>query len=208
MRLVWASVWECPPNVRAWIVGGGDLLRAFTRKWTVGHGSRSPVVLLLGLTIALVLLPSAQAHGPCRASVTEVGCLEPSSGPPGTRVTIVGTTVYRVVWNANVFYSDVHYRRGAKTVQLLSLSHVRRSADFVVPRARPGVYPVAIYDGGEGGEHYTWNSFRVRGSSSSWRTVVPWFVLPALVLLAAAAWFALSGKGTRTTTRFHARRHW
>jgi hypothetical protein len=167
----------------------------------MSHGNRGPVVLLFGLTILLAPLSSAQAHGPCRLSVTEVGCLKPPSGRPGTRVTIVGTPVYKVVWNANVFYSDMHYRRGAKTVELLSLSHARRSAEFVVPRARPGVYPVAIYDGGEGGEHYTWSSFRVGGPSSVWGTVAQWLVLPAIVLVGATVWLGRSRIRSTVTGR-------
>lgn len=156
---------------------------------TMRHGNRSLVVLLFGLANALVPPSIAQAHGPCRVSVTEVGCLKPPSGGPGTRVTIVGTTVYKVVWNENIPYdAELHYRRGAKTIELLSLPHVTRNVEFVVPRAPPGVYPVAVYDGAEGGEHYTWNSFKVSGSSSFWRTVAPWLVLPTIGLLAAILW--------------------
>lgn len=150
---------------------------------------------IVAFAIGLVHLTSAQAHGPCRVSVTVVGCLQPSSGGPGTRVTIVGTTAYKVVWNENVVYdSELHFHRGAKTVQLLRLSHGERNVEFVVPRTPPGSYPVAIYDGAEDGQHYTWNVFKVNGSSSSsfWQRVAPWLALPAIALLGA---MLLLGRG-------------
>jgi hypothetical protein len=152
-------------------------------------------VWIVAFAIGLVHLTSAQAHGPCRVSVTVVGCLQPSSGGPGTRVTIVGTTAYKVVWNENVVYdSELHFHRGAKTVQLLRLSHGERNVEFVVPRTPPGSYPVAIYDGAEDGQHYTWNVFKVNGSSSSsfWQRVAPWLALPAIALLGA---MLLLGRG-------------
>ena len=35
---------------------------------------------------------------------------------------------------------------------------------FRVPRVAPGRYAVIIYDGAEGGTHYTWSFFRVTRS--------------------------------------------
>jgi hypothetical protein len=156
----------------------------------VGQSDRAAAFVLSGLSLAVVAVAGAQAHGPCRTTTTEVGCLSPSSGNPGARITIFGTTVYKVVWNENVAYdSESHYRRGARTIELLRLRRVRRNVKFVVPRAEPGVYPVAIYDGAEGGEHYTWNLFRVTKSSSAWLVGRPLLVMAAIVLLAAVVWF-------------------
>jgi hypothetical protein len=161
-----------------------------SRKDNVGRSGRAAAFVLSGLTLAAVAVSEAQAHGPCRSSATKVGCLSPSVGGPGACVTICGTPVYKVVWNQNVAYdSESHYKRGARTVELLRLPRVRRNVQFVVPRAKPGVYPVAIYDGAEGGEHYTWNLFRVRKSSSAWLVAWPWLVIAAIVLLAAVASF-------------------
>ena len=39
---------------------------------------------------------------------------------------------------------------------------LRGPVEFRVPVAPPGRYLVSIYDGGEGGSHYTWEYFRVK----------------------------------------------
>jgi hypothetical protein len=91
-------------------------------------------------------------------------CLVPSGGFPGDRIVIVGTLAYRVVWNPRVPYPGDRnrYRRGFKTITLVNLRHARQRVSFEVPNVAAGVYPVVIYDGAEGGVHYTWNVFRVK----------------------------------------------
>jgi hypothetical protein len=123
-----------------------------------------------GLVVALVLAASAEAHGPCGS------CLSRTSGPPKTRVT-VRTTAYWIIWNGTGLPQDgalgpVH-RRDERTIELVRcrqappdsvpvlLCPARRDVSFVVPDVPPGPYPVVIYDGSEGGFHYTWDLFRV-----------------------------------------------
>jgi hypothetical protein len=49
---------------------------------------------------------------------------------------------------------------------------------------------VAIYDGAEGGDHYTWSLFKVTAASSFWKTAGPWLALTAFALVAMIAWLA------------------
>jgi hypothetical protein len=115
-----------------------------------------------GVAIALVLFAPAVAlaHGPCN-------CLSRNSGPHGTEVRLKGGwTAYRVIWNGGGFHNDRQIRRlrrpGVRTIELVRLPRARRGVRFQIPPAPPGVYPVVIYDGSEGGFHYTWALFRVR----------------------------------------------
>jgi hypothetical protein len=95
-------------------------------------------------------------------------CLVPRSGPPGTRSRIVGTVAYRVVWNDPIARFLVpggdRYRRRSRTVGLGRIDQPRARVRFHVPNVAPGRYAVVIYDGDEGGEHYTWSFFRVTPS--------------------------------------------
>jgi hypothetical protein len=119
----------------------------------------------------------ASAHGPCGT------CLSPMSGPPGTEVTTEHTTAYWIIWNGRGDPQDrvlgPLYRRDAKTTDLVRcgnappgsspvlLCPVRRSLKFTVPNVPPGRYPVVIYDGSEGGGHYTFDVFRVTRDDES-----------------------------------------
>ena len=115
-------------------------------------------------------VPGAFAHGPC--SVTGP-CLEPTSGPPGEEVTVVGTVAYRVVWNEAVDYMGSPSNRASvpaipRTERLVNgYQKVIRGLTFTVPDVPPGRYPVVIYDGSEGGAHYTWDYFNVTAPSES-----------------------------------------
>jgi len=59
---------------------------------------------------------------------------------------------------------------------------------FVVPRVAPGRYLVALYDGDEGGQHYSWETFTVqradpgKSASTASRTRRSDGVSPALVV--------------------------
>lgn len=104
---------------------------------------------------------AASAHGPCR-------CLPPEVRPGDA---IVINNVFRVVWNPT--RRDIYYVQPA-----LIAAHVdgtprevlldrdrgdaRKRARLVVPNVPAGRYLVLMYDGSEGGAHYTWDSVTVR----------------------------------------------
>jgi hypothetical protein len=109
---------------------------------------------------------TAEAHGPCIRNVRMQPCLIPNQGPPGTRVTIVGTWAYRVVWNdpttAYFLHSkNPYYRPHARTFVLVRIRRARADVRFRVPKVARGRYTVFIYDGEEVGQHFTWDFFRV-----------------------------------------------
>jgi LPXTG-motif cell wall-anchored protein len=72
---------------------------------------------------------------------------------------------------------------------------------FEVPDVAPGVYLVVMYDGSEGGRHYTWNEFEVTDES---RAVAPagrrrgeeshirWLLALGIVILGAGAGWLLA----------------
>jgi hypothetical protein len=79
-----------------------------------------------------------------------------------------------------------HYRPERKTLKLFSRSSRQRGAVFAVPlRVPPGKYLVVIFDGTEGGSHYTWDVFTVvaQGSPLPSKGVE---VLPTLIVAGAA----------------------
>jgi hypothetical protein len=155
---------------------------------------------LAALVLALSYPPPAAGHDPCGP------CLSPSSGPPGTKVTITQTTAYWVVWNGRGLPQDAllrsHYRPMAQTIDLVRyalppastaapdpdvLPAARRNVRFTVPAVREGTYAVVIYDGSEGGEHYTWDLFRVRAGegSANWPAVAGAAAAAAALFLVA-----------------------
>jgi hypothetical protein len=67
---------------------------------------------------------------------------------------------------------------------------------FVVPEVLPGKFLVVIYDGSEGGHHYTWDTFTVTAGSPDPELArddeaeglsTRWFVAIALVVAGAGA---------------------
>jgi hypothetical protein len=127
--------------------------------------------------VAGISVPPALAHGPCGI------CLSPTSGPPGTEVTIRHTPAYWIIWNGRGLPQDgalrpVH-RRHARTIELVRCSQAppgsapvllcpaRENVTFNVPRVPAGSYPVVIYDGTESGFHYTFDLFRVTAEDES-----------------------------------------
>jgi hypothetical protein len=174
---------RCPngpwPRARQGATSGGDL--------TLG-GRRIAGVLraiLSSVVAAGIFVAAAPAHGPCGT------CLSPMSGPPGTKVTTQQTTAYRIIWNGRGLPQDGAlrpvYRRAVPTIELVKLAAARKDVSFRVPAARPGSYPVVIYDGSENGFHYTWDLFRVTAKDESG------FHLRAALLAAGAVLLLLSG---------------
>lgn len=123
--------------------------------------------LLLATLVLAIALPvnRALAHGPC-------GCLFPSLGKPGTRMTITHTPAYHVLFNPRPAQLGIApkelasaYRPGAPTVTLLSRPRTKPipRTTFRIPSVPPGVYMVLIFDGSEGGAHNTWDYLHVLG---------------------------------------------
>lgn len=133
------------------------------------------------LFVALVPHP-AIAHGPCGAVGSS--CLEPNLGPRGTEVTTEGFEGVLAVWNPrpNILALGVPgsskdcdikcaeakpiYHFDQPLVVLAEADH-RSQLQFVVPDVPPGKYIVVMYDGSEGGRHYTWNAFKVTGAAQT-----------------------------------------
>jgi hypothetical protein len=173
-------------------------------------------VALLGW---LALAPAAAAHGPCR-------CLTPSSGPPGTRVS-AEYPLYKVVFNPDRADLGIgpeglwdRHRPGVPVTVLRRTWHYAAlqygNGTFTIPRrARPGRYLIALYDGGEGGSHYSWASFRVTGGEavaaarSAPAHVGERGISPAGVVgVAGVALAAGFGLGRRSGPSRSARRRW
>ena len=136
--------------------------------------------LLASLFVALFSYPAA-AHGPCGAQGSS--CLEPKEGPPRTEVTTEGFEGILAVWNPRPNILALGIPGSSKDCDIKcaaakSIYHVdqltavvaetddRSELQFVVPDVPPGEYLIVMYDGSEGGRHYTWDTFRVTGAAS------------------------------------------
>lgn len=143
------------------------------------------LVLLLAFVLVTLVPDHAIAHGPC-GSVSS-SCLEPNEGPPGTEVTTGGSGGFEgilAVWNPrpNILALGVpgsSKECDIKCAEAKSIYHFdqpmvvvaeaddRSQLQFVVPDVPPGKYIVVMYDGSEGGRHYTWNTFKVTAASAA-----------------------------------------
>jgi hypothetical protein len=158
--------------------------------------------------IALALAgsgPQALAHGPC-------GCTGPAflgerapevEAAPGDRLVIMQPAI-EIVWNPaardlridptpEIAHDHV---AGVETVTLARNPKPTREV-VPVPDVPGGRYLVAIYDGSEGGNHYTWDHVRVAGRRADSSTPpeavtpatedgMPWGWLGLAVALGAA----------------------
>jgi hypothetical protein len=121
------------------------------------------VFVACGCSIALA---PAWGHGPC-------DCLTPASGPAGTAVS-AAAGAYKVVFNPDrtdlaigpkALWRD--HRPDVAPIVVFRTTYrysdlpLGAPVDFRVPKVSPGRYLVSIYDGSEGGAHYTWEYFRV-----------------------------------------------
>lgn len=124
-----------------------------------------PALLSVTMLAGSISPTTAMAHGPC-------GCSFPEVGESGTKVR-ARTPAYKVVFNPR--RSDYTlppdglvsaHRPDVPTTTVLSRPRrdpVRRAIFRVPDAAPPGVYLVLIFDGSEGGVHYTWDYFHVAG---------------------------------------------
>ena len=119
------------------------------------------------VAIGLVLATAApaDAHGPC-----DPDCLSRFAGPPGKRIELRVKSI-RVVLNPR--RSQLPYgpkelwrtRRAGVPPRRLHRSRAPRRGHFRVPDVPRGRYPLVIWDGSEGGAHYTWTWFVVKRPS-------------------------------------------
>lgn len=124
-----------------------------------------PAALLALALFARLPVEVAGAHGPC-------ACTFPEVGRAGATLHIRSPT-YKVIINPTATDFTIEpsglesaHRTDAPTATLLSLppKRPRRRAPVRIPTAMPpGVYLILIYDGSEGGSHYTWDYFHVLG---------------------------------------------
>ena len=129
-------------------------------------GRRLVEHLVALLVLALAFGPNpAYAHGPC-------DCLTPPAGPPGT--TVSTWAGYKVVFNPD--RTDLptgprplwqEHRPGITPTVVFRETYsyadlpLKRPVEFRVPEVPTGRYLVSVYDGSEGGAHYTWEHFEV-----------------------------------------------
>jgi hypothetical protein len=163
-----------------------------------------------GALAVLAAVPAvALAHGPCR-------CLEPASGPPGTEVR-ADYPIYKVIFNPDRADLTIgpeslwrRHRPGPPvTVYRQTWRYSRRPPNqggtFTIPRAAPGRYLVALYDGGESGMHYSWETFTVtraparaaRAEDADDGGGIPGWLLAVAVAAALAAGFGAGSAARR-----------
>ena len=135
-----------------------------------GHGHlRSGIRLLVlaaaSMSVLLRLVVPAAAHGPC-------GCVSPAVTRPGEQLVSSVPTI-KIVWNPirdDLFIGPYYLARDHVTGQprvVLQDQPQPASATFRVPLTAPGRYLVLLYDGTEGGVHYSWDYIRVRSAPRS-----------------------------------------
>jgi hypothetical protein len=143
--------------------------------------------ILLTVLVFLAVGAPAQAHGPCY-------CLSTTGIRPAQRITVARNyRVTKAVWNPNPFkltnpalallYNGKFYHRREKTLTLLRRTHPERGANLTVPsKVRPGKYLLALFDGTEGGTHYTWDVVKVKPLGEMPATGIPASSLAILAL--------------------------
>lgn len=157
-----------------------------TKREAMNHPRPIALVALLVVILVVLIATPAQAHGPC-------GCLTPRRGSTATRVSIPRSMVMKIVWNPRPVtfptgslmkrHARRSYEAQEKTLTLYERPRARSGGAFEVPMVRPGRYMVQIFDGTEGGGHYTWGFFTVASPSSLPRTGVTGSYWLAAVLI-------------------------
>jgi hypothetical protein len=179
------------------------------------------LIFLLAFVFVTLGRDHAIAHGPCGSVGSS--CLEPNEGPPGTEVTTEGSGGFEgilAVWNPrpNILALGVPGSTkdcDIKCAEAKSIYHFdqpmvvvaetddRSQLQFVVPDVPPGRYIVVMYDGSEGGRHYTWNTFKVTAAPAATegasdnepkQSNMRWFLTIGMLVLGLGAGWVL-GRG-------------
>jgi hypothetical protein len=133
----------------------------------------------------------AVAHGPC-------GCIRPATATPGERLASTYPTI-KIVWNpvpADLLIGPDYLGRDHVDGQprvVLQEQPQPASASFQVPATAPGLYLVLLYDGTEGGAHYSWDYITVRPGPRSAPSAGPTAVTTAPARRGGRAGLALAG---------------
>ena len=136
---------------------------------------RAPrLVLAIAAVLLLALAAHADAHGPCPS------CLSPHRVAPGDRLRIDYPT-FKAVLNPTRHQLSLGPKPycygcqlklwrdrapGQPAVTLGTWRPRRDHATVRVPDVKPGRYLVALFDGSEGGTHYTWAYIEVSADLS------------------------------------------
>lgn len=169
--------------------------RIVTLEMTARRANGAALATLVVASSLFLVIAPAHAHGPC-------GCLTPRSGPGGATVAIPKQyRVLKIVWNPHprdfpprsLMERDARrsYERSQKTVTLYQAPKITRGARFVVPKVAPGRYMVQIFDGAEGGSHYTWGFFTVTRRSALPRSGAPGLLWPAAAVAGLGLVFSI-----------------
>jgi hypothetical protein len=176
---------------------------------------RGGIRLLLLAAVCVSALPSfavpAAAHGPC-------GCVSPAVATPGEQLVSSIPTI-KIVWNPvhdDLLIGPDYLARDHVTGQprvVLQDQPQPAPATFRVPATAPGRYLVLLYDGTEGGAHYSWDYIRVRSAPRSPPSAPPTAAATAParragglngpVLVSVAALMLLVGAGVFVSARKH-----
>jgi hypothetical protein len=133
--------------------------------------ARVPIAIILGLIGLLSGASPAFGHGPC-------GCTGPAfegenapevEAAPGDRLVIMESAI-EVVWNPDpddlrigAFPAIADDQVETVRTEILARSETPKRHVVRVPDSPDGRYLMVVYDGSEGGQHYTWDHVRLSG---------------------------------------------
>ena len=166
--------------------------------------------LFLAFLAVLIQGPSAAAQGPCR------DCIEPATARADGKLQVDYPTV-RAIWNPPRRVLTLGRKPDCYGCRLgLWRFHVEGSPSYVVfngprqpgfgfraPDVEPGRYLVALFDGSQGGTHYTWDFVKVEAGLpelAADEKLSGWVLALAIgggLVLAAIAALALRSRGRR-----------
>ena len=153
---------------------GGEVAQAAGARPGRRHLDSRVRVFVLAAGCASALLVTAVpavAHGPC-------GCIKPASATPGEQLASTYPTI-KIIWNpvpADLLIGPDYLGRDHIDGQprvVLQEQPQPALASFQVPATAPGRYLVLLYDGTEGGAHYSWDYITVRSGPRSAPSVGP-----------------------------------
>ena len=186
-------------------------MRSTRRANDLRSSIRLPLLAAACTSALLSFAAPAAAHGPC-------GCVRPTVATPGRQLASSIPTI-KIVWNPvrddlliGPDYLASDHVTGQPRVVLQDQPQPA-PATFRVPATAPGRYLVLLFDGTEGGMHYSWDYIRVRSAPSSPASAQPTATTTAParragglggpVLVGLAVLMSLLGAGVLRAARTH-----